>query len=67
MRPALQMAMLALLALPGCAELSYFNNGVAGAIAKPDPGLLPPVPNTVTSTSEKLRCVPLPRGRRRSS
>ena len=60
MRPALQMAMLALLALPGCAEFSYFNDGVTGAVAKPDPGLLPPVPNTVTAANEKLRCLAPP-------
>lgn len=60
MRSALNMAMLTLLALPGCADFSYFNNGIAGAAAKPDPGLLPPVPNTVTAASDKLRNLPPP-------
>ena len=59
-RPALFMTMLSLALLPGCADLAYFGNGVAGAVAKPDPGLLPPVANTVTTTGEKLHCLPPP-------
>jgi hypothetical protein len=39
MRFEIFIAMLTLLALPGCAENSFFQTGVADAIAKPDPGL----------------------------
>ena len=60
MRFELSVAMLTLLALPGCAENSFFQIGVAGAIAKPDPGLLPPVPNAVTATSDQLHSLPPP-------
>lgn len=60
MHSALFVTMLTLTVLPGCADLSYFGNGVAGAVARPDPGLLPPVANTVTPTAEKLHSLPPP-------
>ena len=60
MRHELFIAMLTLLALPGCAENSFFQSGIADVIAKPDPGLLPPVPNTITPTADKLHSLPPP-------
>jgi len=59
-RSALAMSLLAL-GVPGCADTSYFRDGVATSLAQPNPGLLPPTANPITESNQKLRDLPPPR------
>ncbi len=54
---ALAMSLLAL-GMSGCADAPYLRDAVVNSAAPPNTGLLPPTPNPITETNQKLRDLP---------